>query len=130
MKEFIIIIIILIIIIGGAIYIQKYLDRTSGELISDLNDLKKMMLETKQTDDRENIKRRVNEIYNKWDEVEKGWSIIVLHSELDLIETSFIKMKSGIEEGEINRGLEELETSIFLIDHISQKEKFCLKNIF
>ncbi|MGN1310859.1 MAG: DUF4363 family protein [Clostridia bacterium] len=130
MKEFIIIIIILIIIIGGAIYIQKYLDRTSGELISNLNDLKKMMLETKQIDDRENIKRRVNEIYNKWDEVEKGWSIIVLHSELDLIETSFIKMKSGIEEGEINRGLEELETSIFLIDHISQKEKFCLKNIF
>lgn len=130
MKEFIIIIIILIIIIGGAIYIQKYLDRTSGELISDLNDLKKMMLETKQTDDRENIKKKVNEIYNKWNEVEKGWSIIVLHSELDLIETSFIKMKSGIEEGEINRGLEELETSIFLIDHISQKEKFCLKNIF
>ena len=130
MKEFIIIIIILIIIIGGAIYIQKYLDRTSGELISDLNDLKKMMLETKQTDDRENIKKKVNEIYNKWDEVEKGWSIIVLHSELDLIETSFIKMKSGIAEGEINRGLEELETSIFLIDHISKKEKFCLKNIF
>ena len=130
MKEFIIIIIILIIIIGGAIYIQKYLDRTSGELISDLNDLKKMMLETKQTDDRENIKQKVNDIYNKWEEIEKGWSIIVLHSELDLIETSFIKMKSGIEEGEINRGLEELETSIFLIDHISQKEKFCLKNIF
>ena len=130
MKEFIIIIIILIIIIGGAIYIQKYLDRTSGELISDLKYLKKMMLETKQTDDRENIKKKVNEIYNKWNEVEKGWSIIVLHSELDLIETSFIKMKSGIEEGEINRGLEELETSIFLIDHISQKEKFCLKNIF
>lgn len=130
MKEFIIIIIILIIIIGGAIYIQKYLDRTSGELISDLNDLKKMMLETKQTDDRENIKQKVNDIYNKWEEVEKGWSIIVLHSELDLIETSFIKMKSGIEEGEINRGLEELENSIFLIDHISQNEKFCLKNIF
>ena len=45
--------------------IQKYLDRTSGELISNLNDLKKMMLETKQIDDRENIKRIKNGTENK-----------------------------------------------------------------
>ena len=130
MKDFIIISIILIIIIRGAIYTQKYIDKTCHELTEDLNDLKKMMIDIKQSGDSEDIVKKVNEIYNKWEETEEGWAIIVLHSELDLIETSFIRMKTAIEEDEINRGLEELETSIFLINHISEKEKFCLKNIF
>ena len=56
--------------------------------------------------------------------------MIVLHSELDLIETSIIKMKTQIEEDNFDIAKEELDTSIFLINHISEKEKFCLKNIF
>ena len=55
---------------------------------------------------------------------------MVLHSELDLIETSFVKMKAQIEEGELNKSMEEIETGIFLVDHINEKEKLCLKNIF
>ena len=54
--------------------------------------------------------------------------MLVLHSELDSIETSLIKMKVDIEEDK-NMFLEELKTSIFLINHIYEKEKFCLKNI-
>ena len=127
MKDFIIICIIIIVIIGGAIYTQKYIDRTTGALVQELNDLKKMIDNKEQ---REDVVKKVNKIYNKWKKTEEGWAIIVLHSELDLIETSFIKMKTAIEEDELNRGLEELETSMFLINHISEKEKFCLKNIF
>ncbi|MBE5812953.1 MAG: DUF4363 family protein [Clostridiales bacterium] len=130
MKDFIIISIILIIIIGGAIYTQKYIDKTSQELTKDLNDLKKMIIDTKQNGIREILVKRSNEVYNKWSEIEEGWALVVLHSELDLIETSFIRMKTAIEENEMNRGLEELETCIFLINHISEKEKLCLKNIF
>ena len=130
MKDFIIISIILIIIIGGAIYTQRYINKTSQELTKDLEDLKKMMIDIKQNEDSGDIVKKVNEIYNKWEKTEEGWAIIVLHSELDLIETSFVRMKTAIEEDEINRGLEELETNIFLINHISEKEKFCLKNIF
>lgn len=130
MKDFIIISIILVIIIGGAIYTQKYINNTSEELTKDLKELKKMMIDMKQNGIREELVKKSNEVYNKWSEIEEGWALVVLHSELDLIETSFIRMKTAIEEDEINRGLEELETSIFLINHISEKEMFCLKNIF
>lgn len=127
MRECIIIVIILIIIIGGAIYIQHYLDNSSSKIVSQLEELKK---DIKLNKDREAIKQKLNEIYDSWEKTEDKWAIIVFHSELDLIETSLIKMKSQIEDGELLKSLEELETAIFLINHISKTEKFCLKNIF
>lgn len=127
MRECIIIFIILIIIIGGAIYIQNYLDNSSSKIVLQLEELKE---DIKLNKDREAIKQKVNEIYDNWEKTEDKWAIIVFHSELDLIETSLIKMKSQIEDGDILKSLEELETAIFLINHISKTEKFCLKNVF
>lgn len=128
MKEIAIIFIILIIIIGGAIYTNKYLNNSSQKLVGMLEDLKQKVEQN--SNDTKNLKTEVDNIYNEWQNTENKWAFIVLHSELDLIETSFVKMKAQIEEGELNRSMEEIETSIFLVNHISEKEKFCLKNIF
>lgn len=130
MRELIIIVTILIIIIGGAIYIQHYLDRSSSKIVTELENLKEKIKLSKVNEDREDIKIEVNKIYDNWEKTEDKWAIIVFHSELDLIETSFIKMKSEIEDGDLSKSLEELETTIFLVEHISATEKFCLKNIF
>lgn len=127
MKEFTIIFIILIIIIGGAIYSNKYLNNSSQKLVGMLEDLKQKV--EQDSNNIEDLKTDVDNVYNEWENTEKKWAFIVLHSELDLIETSFVKMKAQIEEGEVNRSMEEIETSIFLVNHISEKEKFCLKNI-
>ena len=130
MKETIIIIAILIIIIGGNFFTCKYLKNTSDDLVEDLKTLKKEINENKEEDVTEEIQKQAKNIYKKWEKTENTWAVIVLHSELDLIETSIIKMKVAIEENELDRCLEELETSIFLVKHISKKEKFCLKNVF
>ena len=127
MKETIIIITILTIIIGGDLFINRYLKNSSQNLIEYLKDLK---YKIKNNVDSEELTKESKKIYNKWQETEEKWAIIVLHSELDQIETSLIKMKTEIEEDNLDIALEELETSIFLINHISEKEKFCLKNIF
>ena len=127
MKETIIIITILTIIIGGDLFINQYLKDSSQNLIERLKDLR---YKIKNNIDSEELTKESKKIYNKWQETEEKWAIIVLHSELDQIETSLIKMKTEIEEDNLDIALEELETSIFLINHISEKEKFCLKNIF
>lgn len=130
MKEFIIIIIILAIIIGGDIFIENYIKNTSQNMIGELKSLKNEIIASKENEENQDkLNERANDIYKKWEKTENKWAVIVLHSELDLIETSFTKMKSGIEQGELNRSLEEIETNLFLIDHIHQKEKFCLKNV-
>lgn len=128
MREFLIIIIILGLIIGGDILVNKYLENSSEIIIGDLkilkNKIKEDIYETKVLTD------EANKIYEKWKKTEEKWAIIVLHSELDLIETSLIKMKTEIEENNLDIAQEELETSIFLVNHISEKEKFCIKNVF
>lgn len=127
MREFIIIVIILGLIIGGNIFINNYLKRSSQSLIDDLNNLNNKLNENVYSIDE--LTENGNNIYNKWKETGENWAFIVLHSELDLIETSLIRMKTEIEENNLDIAHEELETSIFLINHIREKDRFCFKNI-
>lgn len=128
MKQVIIIIIILIIIFGGAWYTQNFLNETSDTLVSRLENLK-TDLETESVDE-DRLKEETDEIYGEWEDINEKWSVIVLHDEIDLIETSLIRMKSKIKIGEIDESMEDIDTSIFLLKHIKEKEKTSLKNIF
>lgn len=128
MKQVIIIIIILIIIFGGAWYTQNFLNETSDTLVSRLENLK-TDLETESVDENR-LKEETDEIYGEWEDINEKWSVIVLHDEIDLIETSLIRMKSKIKIGEIDESMEDIDTSIFLLKHIKEKEKTSLKNIF
>ena len=128
MKEITIIIVILIIIFCGAIYTQRFLNNTSDLLVSKLEELKDGIEEKKITEDE--MKSKTDEIYGKWEDINEKWSVIVLHDEIDLIETSLIRMKSKIQTSKIEESMEDLDTSIFLLKHIKEKEKTNLKNIF
>ena len=128
MKETIIIIIILIIIFSGAIYTQKFLNSSSDLLVSKLENLKTSIENNKIT--KEEMKSKSDEIYGEWEDINEKWSVIVLHDEIDLIETSLIRMKSKIKTEKVEESMEDLDTSIFLLKHIKEKEKTSLKNIF
>ena len=127
MREIIIILFILIIIICGAIYTQNYLNNSSNVLLNDLQDLKHSM-EDKNISNQE-LMRKSDKIYENWNNISKKWSNIALHEEIDMIETALIRMKSKIKIGQLDESLEDIETSIFLINHINEKEKISIKNI-
>ena len=128
MREVTIIIIILIIIFGGAVYTQKYLNDTVDVLVGKLEDLKTAIEENK-TGEKE-VEQKSDDIYGEWEKINEKWSVIVLHDEIDLIETSLIRMKSKIKTGDTEGSMEDLDTSIFLVKHIKEKEKTSFKNIF
>ncbi len=128
MRETIIIVVILLIIFGGAYYIQNFLNTSSDNLVSKLEVLKTGIEDRSITE--EDMESKSDEIYGEWEDINKKWSIIVLHDEIDLIETSLIRMKSKIKTGSIDESMEDLDTSIFLLKHIKEKEKTSLKNIF
>lgn len=127
MKEITIIFIVLIIIIGGSLYINKYIEDSSHQLINKLHKLKD---DVRQNIDINDLKLEVETIYNHWEKTESKWALIISHSELDLIETGFVRLKAQVEEEELERSVEEIDATIFLVNHISEKESFCLKNIF
>ena len=122
MKEFIIITVILILIFGGALYTNKYLDRTANDLLSELKDLKQNIMKMNEEDSGETIKKETKNLIDKWNQTEDGWAIIILHDELDFIETSLTKMQSSIENDEFKDSLEELDNAIFLVEHIKQRK--------
>lgn len=128
MKEITIIILILIIIFGGALYTQNFLNNTADMLVSKLEILK-TELENK-NGEQQSLEKQTDDIYGEWEDINEKWSIVVLHDEIDLIETSLIRMKSKIKTGNLDESMEDLDTSIFLLKHIKEKEKTSLKNIF
>lgn len=128
MKETIIIIVILIIIISGAICTQRFLNSTADTLVSKLEELKNGIEQSKMSE--KEMKVKSDEIYGEWEKINEKWSVIVLHDEIDLIETSLIRMKSKIKTENFEESMEDLDTSIFLVKHIKEKEKTSLKNIF
>ena len=128
MKEFIIIVFILIIIFGGALYTQKFLNNTSDMLVGKLENLKTDLQNENEKQDM--LEKQTDEIYGEWQNINEKWSVVVLHDEIDLIEMSLIRMKSKIKIGSLDESMEDLDTSIFLLKHIKEKEKTNLKNIF
>ena len=128
MKEVTIIIVILTIIFGGALYTQKFLNNTADILVSKLENLK-TDIENKD-EEQQILEEQTDEIYGEWENINEKWSVIVLHDEIDLIETALIRMKSKIKTGSLDESIEDLDTSIFLLKHIKEKEKTNLKNIF
>jgi hypothetical protein len=127
MKENLILVIIIIIIFLGGILIQNYLESSGQILIKQLENLKQLIEDKKSMNE---INTMSENIYENWKETESKWSVIVLHTELDLIDIALIEMKTNIEENDKEQGKVALEKSIFLINHINEKEKFNLKNIF
>jgi len=128
MKEITIILLIIIITFTGAAYTQKFLNNTADMLVSKLENLK-TDIENKKGE-QQNLEIQTDEIYGEWENINEKWSVVVLHDEIDLIETSLIRMKSKIKTGNLDESMEDLDTSIFLLKHIKEKEKTSLKNIF
>ncbi len=128
MKEILIIVISILIVIVGANISQSYLNKTSDELIENIETLREEIKKAQISEDN-NSKELVEDIYDKWKGIEKNWSIIVIHNELDLIELALVSMKTCIEENEYSEAIKELEKSSYLIEHIKDNEKLELKNI-
>ena len=130
MKDTLIIIIILLLIILGNHFTNKYLKDTTDELVKNLTQLREHVIEAKETDERDNIKDEMEKMEESWEKTSEIWSVIVMHQEIDNIEQALIKTKSIINDGNIEDAIPEIETAIFFVQHVKQREALMLKNIF
>lgn len=124
MRDTAIIILIIVIVIIGNIISQNILKNDSEKIIQNLEELKTNL------EDKEYSTKKVEELYDLWEETENKWSIIVIHQELDLIKNAILLVKSSIEIGDIQFCYEQIENSISLVGHIKDKGAIELKNIF
>ncbi len=123
MKDIFLIILIIVLVVIGNIISQNILAKDGDIILEKLQELSDKI-------DSENKTQIIKEVYKLWEETEKKWSIIVSHQELDLIKTSILGAKSGIEIGDFEYSYEQIQNSIFLVGHIREKTAIKWKNVF
>lgn len=131
-KELIIVIIIVIAIIIIDTITQSY-TRDSFEKIN--NELEKIKEIINKIDDQE--KNSQQELQEKIKTMEEDWKIInrktafyIEHEELEKVNASMIKFKSYIQLEEYTEAIPELENCKYILDHIREKEKMQIINLF
>ena len=130
MRDITIIIIILITIFAGDLVVNRYLGHTTDELIKNLTSLKENVVKASETENRDEVKDEMGKVEESWKRISEIWAIFVIHQEVDNIEQALIKTKSMINDGNIEDAIPEIETAIFFVEHVKQREKLMLENIF
>lgn len=125
-KELVICIILVVLIIIGDVVTQNYTKNTVNYITNELELLKQGLSEKskEQADD------EINKIDEKWKDAHDKLAYYIEHDELEKVETNFTACKSLASNGEYSQTISELEKTIYVLDHITDKYSFNLVNIF
>ena len=126
-KEVIICVIILIFIFVGHIITQNYSKNSSEEITKDLEGLKVMIDENIEVN---KLEVKADEIENKWNEKYNKLAYFIEHEELEKVKTGLVSIKSFVKSEENSELMNEVDKTIYLLEHIVEKNKVNLKNIF
>lgn len=127
-KEWIICTVVIIAIIIANVITQNYTNKSIELLDEKLESLKEELI--KEEVEKEVVDKKMEEIMEIWKEKFNKLAYYIEHDELEKVETELTSLKANIEVEEYEEGVSELEKSIFILNHIKEKFKFDIKNIF
>lgn len=130
LKEIFLIIAIIVTVVGFNFLIQNYLDNSSDEFVSKLGELSNKLLENNENVNYEEVKSEVIDLESKWYEVESIWMLIILHSELDKVDSAFKELEATLEAKNSELAYINVKKLEFMIESVTKKDLFELKNIF
>jgi hypothetical protein len=107
---------------------QNYTEETISDTTIKLEELREGIISTNRNG--EELSKSINEIYNDWMEHHDKLAFYIEHDELEKVETDMVSLKGSIEVGEYEIAVSELDKSVFVLQHIQDKYKFNLENIF
>ena len=129
-KELIIsIIIVVFIFIGNAVtenYTKESIDETTQSLVI----LRDEIIKDEKEIDFEVAKRKIDDIYEKWNQRYEKLAYYIEHDELEKVKTEITGLRGYIEKEEYSEALPELDKSVYILEHIKDKTSLNLKNIF
>ena len=127
-EELIICIFIIALIIIGNVITQNYTNECVSQINKKLDTLKEISL-AKDTDS-ENINKEIKEIEDDWNCFQETLSYYIEHDELEKVETQIFNIKGFYEIKKYDEIVPELEKCVYILEHIKEKTKLNVKNIF
>lgn len=125
-KEAIVSIVVIVAIFTINFFLQDYTKKSVETMTNDLNELKEELLK----EDAKEIESKMSAIEPKWDDINHKMAFFIEHDELEKVKTDLVALRGYIEVKDYNTGVNELNKSIFVLEHISDKYDFNLVNIF
>ena len=125
-KEVIIIIVVVALVVGLDIISNKYLKESVAELSNELNLLRVPILK----EDKEESQKQMKKVKEIWTERYKVLAYYIEHDELEKVETELVRLSADIDMEEFKHCINELNTSIFILEHIQKKEQLDIISIF
>lgn len=129
-KELIISVVIVILIIFGDIFTMNYTNQSVNEAT---NALAEMRTEIEKQDEEINVqkvKTQIGNIRAKWNERHKNLAMYIEHDELEKIETNLSGLHGYVEKEEYSDAMAQLDMSVYVLEHIKNKTRLSLINIF
>lgn len=127
-KELIISIVIIIAIFGLNKITQDNTDYTIQTINSNLEILRQDIL--KEMPDKQMATKHAEDAYEKWEELDDRMAYYIEHNELEKVKTALTSIKSFVEVEEYTQAVESLDKCIYILDHIDERERVTLDNIF
>lgn len=129
-KELIISAFIIVIIFIGNSITDNYANKTIDETSTDLLNLRTQLIKQESEIDFDNAKQDIDKIYQNWELSCEKLAYYIEHDELEKVQTELTGLKGYIENKEQLEAIPEIDKSIFILEHIKDKNDFNLKNIF
>lgn len=114
----------------GNVITQNYTKITVEQLSNDLSEVKGELLKIKNEGNNNELEKKVEKIRNDWDKSHNKLAYYIEHNELEKVEDNFTGMQSYIETFQYEDAINQLDKSVFILNHIQEKYAFSLENVF
>ena len=125
-KEIIISVIVVVAIIGIDLIAQQNTKNNIGFIISELEELK----ENIKKEDKEKVNEKMDMLNSEWEEIYNKMAIYIEHDELEKVKTNMVALEGFIEVEDYETGINELNKSVYVLQHIAEKYDFSIVNVF
>lgn len=125
-KEFVIIIVVITLIVSLDIITNNYTKDTVMIMSNELETLKKYVLDNNQ----EEATKQMENIKNIWEDKYKILAFYLEHDELEKVKTQMTELAAFLSVTKYDECVCDIDTSIFILKHIQEKEEFHLRSIF
>lgn len=125
-KEIIIIIVVISLVVGLDIITNNYTKNTVEIISNELNILREYILE----ENKVKAIEKMELIKEEWENRNKILAYYIEHDELEKVKTELTGLEADLSVEEYKHCIAELDTTMFILEHIQEKEEIHFRSIF
>ena len=105
---------------------QSYAKQSINSLTEEFQEIKQSL----EAENKEETIEKMDNLETKWQNINEKLAYYIEHNELEKVEANFVICKSLAELQNYDLAIRRLDETIFALQHIGEKYKISLENIF